>query len=95
VTAEDEQVRLEHRLTKIEEGQVATQIIVLRIENKVDTQNGKVAEHMVKDDLWMNDHDRKQALADGYTKGMRAVLAGLIVVMGIAGPIVARAIWGA
>ncbi len=79
MTAED--IRIEHRLTKIEALSAATAVDVAEVKALVKEQNGKVARHMEEDAKWMAEHDKGHAYGKGYTAGQMATI-GIFVVVG-------------
>ena len=72
----EESVRLEHRLTKIEESQVALQGTANKILTRLDASNGAMVAHFKADEKWMGDHDIVHTKAKAYADGRASVRKG-------------------
>lgn len=83
----DSEVRLEHRLTKIESSQVALQDTANKILTQIGQQGSVMQDHFRSDAIWMNthatEHTKEKAFADGrksVRKGDLAMLLGTVTV---------------
>lgn len=85
-------VRLEHRLTKIEAGQVAlkTQVEEMdrRIVTRLDTSNARMAEHFASDAVWFAAHDQDAARGRGFRDGAFWLLGGIVTFGSVAGGLI-------
>ena len=94
----DPGVRLEHRLTKLEQGQVALQEQVRlmddRIVKRLDIANGRTAAHFDADEQWMSNHDQESARASGYKAGQTAVLTTAVTLASILSAVVVKVVFG-
>ena len=83
----DRDERLEHRLTKLESGQLALQAQVANAEGEIvrrlDYSNSKMVDHFTADAEWQHIHDIDAARSRGFQKGQMATLAALITGGGI------------
>lgn len=82
------EVRLEHRLTKIEGGQTALQSQLanaeLSITSRLDYSNSKLSKHMDEDAKWMQAHDLTATRVAAFRSGALWAIGGALVLAQVA-----------
>lgn len=80
VMSPEESVRLEHRLTVLEQELKSVAATADEIKKMIHTQNEKMAAHFASDATWFSSHAEFHAARTGYKNGQLAVYAVLFAV---------------